>query len=169
MWLAQLNALKSCVNLFNCLRQLSLALSLLLLSAMPVIAAESSDKAASASSDFASLLGQMFLVLFFVIGLLLFMAWMLKRMGLATGALNGQLAVVGSVSVGQREKVVLIQVGQEQLLIGVTAHDISLLHLVSEPIVVNQAETAQPFNQLTESFSSQLTKAFAKRQVKDAS
>lgn len=132
------------------------------------VAVESGEKTVAASSGFASLFGQMLGVLLLVIVLLLGLAWLLKRAGVTQGALNGQLSVIASVSVGQREKVVLIQAGQEQLLVGVTANEISLLHLLSEPIQVNTevVNNAQP--SLTEGFAQKLNQAMMRRQNKDA-
>ncbi len=143
-------------------------LILLIMSPLSVWANEVSEKSVSVSSGFGSMLGQMMAVLLLVIILLLAIAWVLKRAGVAQGALNGQLAVIGAVSVGQREKVVLIQAGQEQLLVGVTANEINLLHLLSEPIVMDaNASSSSTFN-LGESFAQKLNQAISRRQPKDA-
>lgn len=133
-----------------------------------VMASEATDKTAqAASSGLGTMMGQMFAVLLLVIGLLVGLAWLLKRAGVTQGALNGQLAVLGAVSVGQREKVVLIQAGQEQLLVGVTANEISLLHLLSEPIVVDKSATKPVTEALSDSFAQKLGMAMARRQPKE--
>lgn len=134
-----------------------------------VLSGEAGDKTLAVSSGFSGMLGQMVLVLLLVILLLLGLAWVLKRAGVTQGALNGQLAVLGAVSVGQREKVVLIQAGQEQLLVGVTANEITLLHLLSEPIELDKASGLQTANSLTESFAQKFNQALAKRQAKAVS
>lgn len=92
--------------------------------------------ATSSTPTMGGTLLQMGVVLLLVIGLLLGLAWLLRRAGIAQGTANGQLRVIGAVSVGQRERVVLVQVGQEQLVLGVTAAEVNLLHLLPEPIDV---------------------------------
>ena len=134
-----------------------------------VMASEAGEKTLAVSNGFSGMLGQMVLVLLLVILLLMGLAWVLKRAGVTQGALNGQLSVLGAVSVGQREKVVLIQAGQEQLLVGVTANEITLLHLLSEPIEVDKSTTDSTRTGLSESFAQTLAQAIAKRRMKSAS
>lgn len=133
------------------------------------LAVETGEKTVAVSSGLGSMLGQMLAVLVLVIVLLLGLAWLLKRAGVTQGALNGQLAVLGAVSVGQREKVVLIQAGQDQLLVGVTANEISLLHLLSEPIQVDATHANPSSYGLNEGFAQKLTQAMMRRQTKDVS
>ena len=68
-----------------------------------------------------------FVCLFAVIALL-------KRFNRIGGAQGGALRVLGSASVGQREKVVLLDAGGEQLLIGVAPGSVRTLHVFPEPI-----------------------------------
>lgn len=129
-------------------------------------ATEAGEKTVAVTTGFGTMLGQMVAVLLLVIALLVGLAWVLKRTGVHQGALNGQLAVLGAVSVGQREKVVLIQAGQEQLLVGVTANEISLLHLLSQPIDVDNNHSQNPSSALGESFAQKLNQAMSRRQSK---
>ena len=55
------------------------------------------------------------------------------------------LRVLGSASVGQREKVVLIEAGKEQLLLGVAQGSVRTLHVFDEPVLTAEAgEQARP-------------------------
>lgn len=82
---------------------------------------------------------QMFFGLFIVVGLIVGMAWFMRRMGNMNGVTAGNLKVVGGVSVGQRERIVLVQAGEQQLLVGVGPGTIRTLHVLDEPISpVNQ-------------------------------
>jgi flagellar protein FliO/FliZ len=102
----------------------------------------------SPNPNFWGLGGQVLLVLTLVIALLFFLTWFLKRSGLAQQAANGHLKVLGGVSVGQRERVLLLQVGQDQILVGVTATEITLLHMLSQPIDIDEGErTSVSFSQ----------------------
>jgi flagellar protein FliO/FliZ len=85
---------------------------------------------------------QMFFGLFIVIGLIVGMAWFMRRMGNMSAVGAGNLKVVGGVSVGQRERIVLVQAGDTQLLVGVGPGTIRTLHVMDEPIVnVSQGGT----------------------------
>lgn len=133
-------------------------------------AAEVAEKTPLASSSgFSSLMLQMLVALGFIVMLLFAFAWFVKRTGMLQGSLNGQLAVLGSVAVGQREKVVLLQVGQEQLVVGVTATEVSLLHLLADPIQLDKNEFGKaPRQQVNESFAQKLSQALQKRSAKES-
>lgn len=74
--------------------------------------------------------------LLLVLGLIFGLAWLLKRMpGMNMGVRpSDQLRIVSMLSVGTKERVMVIEVGKEQLLIGVTAGGISALHTLPEPL-----------------------------------
>lgn len=81
-----------------------------------------------------------------VIGLILAAAWLLRRLpGAGLRPMPG-LRVVASLGVGPRERVILLDVGGQQLLLGVTAHNINLLHTLSEPLL--DPPSAQGFAEL---------------------
>lgn len=80
---------------------------------------------------------QMFFGLFIVIALIFGAAWFMRRMGSLNGMAAGNLKVLGGISVGQRERVVLVQAGKTQLLVGVAPGEIRALHVMDEPIETN--------------------------------
>jgi len=80
-----------------------------------------------------------------ILGLILGMAWFMRRLGGLPGTGGGALKVLGGVSLGQRERVVLLQAGDQQLLIGVAPGQIRTLHVLEEPIVSPTAEPATGF------------------------
>ena len=80
---------------------------------------------------------QMFFGLFVVIALIIGMAWFMRRMGSMNGMAAGNLKVLGGISVGQRERVVLVQAGETQLLVGVAPGEIRTLHVMDEPITTH--------------------------------
>jgi len=87
-------------------------------------------------------LGGALVALFAVLALIVGLAWLLKRLP-GSGLRNtDQLRVLTSLAVGQRERVVVVQVGQQQLLLGVTAHSITALHTLSQPLSPPAAATA---------------------------
>lgn len=62
------------------------------------------------------------------------LAWLLRRSGRFTSGVHGALQILGGVSMGARERIVLLQVGKEQLLVGVAPGRIQTLHVLAEPI-----------------------------------
>lgn len=83
---------------------------------------------------------QVVLALLFVLALIGVMAWLLRRFGnLPGGGGNGPLKVLTAVSVGQRERVVLVQIGEKQLLLGVAPGRVETLHVLEQPVDVNAA------------------------------
>lgn len=64
--------------------------------------------------------------------MIFFLAWIMKKMGYSNVAGQGQLQIIASLNLGQKEKIALIQVGQQQLLVGITATQINTLHVLDE-------------------------------------
>ena len=89
--------------------------------------------------------------LIFVIVLILFLAWALRRLNAVPGQ-TGAMRVITSMPIGARERIVLVQVGEEQLLLGVTGQSVNLLARYEEPIVspeqVNRGEFAERLAQV---------------------
>lgn len=86
----------------------------------------------------ASTLLQTIFGLIAVLAVILFLGWMLKRSQFFHAAHHGQLKVLGAISLGAREKAVLIQVGEQQLLLGVTPQQINTLYTLPEPLSVRE-------------------------------
>lgn len=86
----------------------------------------------------ASTLLQTIFGLIVVLAIIVFLGWMLKRSQFFHAAHHGQLKVLGAISLGTREKAVLIQVGEQQILLGVTPQQITTLHTLSEPLSVRE-------------------------------
>ena len=75
----------------------------------------------------ASGFAQMLLGLGVVVALLLASLWLIKRLSAPRGPAAG-LKVLGGVAVGSRERLVLVEVGDKVLVLGVTANNINTLH-----------------------------------------
>lgn len=83
--------------------------------------------AAEPTPGLAEGLGQMLLGLVIVLGLLLGTLWLIKRLTTPHGAAAG-LRVLGAVPVGPRERVVLVEVADQVLILGVTQSNVRTLH-----------------------------------------
>jgi flagellar protein FliO/FliZ len=79
-----------------------------------------------------SVLTQVSSVLGGILLLILFIGWVAKRTGLAPQAKNNKLLkITSSCQVGRSEKVVIVEVDNTWLVLGVTAHSITPLHTLS--------------------------------------
>lgn len=93
--------------------------------------------------------GSMILSLLMVLALIFISALVLKRFKL-TQQNTGQLKVVASLSLGVKERLIVAQVGEQQLVLGVTPQQITLIKSLEEPIISSQSEkiSALPGNVL---------------------
>ncbi|GLP94965.1 flagellar biosynthetic protein FliO [Paraferrimonas sedimenticola] len=80
-------------------------------------------------AELAQLLGGLVLVL----GLILGLAYLVRRLNL-TQLAQGAITTKAVTSLGGKEKLTLVQLGDKQYLLGVTAHNISLIDTISPPI-----------------------------------
>jgi flagellar protein FliO/FliZ len=125
----------------------ALAAGLVFLLALPPLA-QSAEGTASAVS-MASFL-QVILALAVVLAAIALFAWCLRRWMPGPAGAGGFLRVLGGVMVGPKERLVLVEVGETWLLLGVAANSVNLLHTMPKPAgtVVASAPVAQGFARL---------------------
>ena len=118
------------------------------LSSLATTAAEAGDMAASASvqatpagaeSLHSGYLVQLIVGLMFVLLCIVALAWLAKRLNRFQASSDGTLQVLGGISMGARERVVLVQVGATQLLLGVAPGRINMLHQLEQPLEQDDA------------------------------
>lgn len=78
----------------------------------------------------------MVLALGFVLALIVGGAWLVRKFGGPLTASSGPFKVLASISLGGRERAVLIQVGSEQMLLGVSPGSVRNLGKLDNPIDV---------------------------------
>lgn len=83
-----------------------------------------------------------------VVAFFFLVAWMLRRWGRLATSGSGVLRLIAVRSLGPRERIVLLQVGDEQLLVGVAPGRIQTLHVMRQPVdvVPPVAATGHPFS-----------------------
>ncbi|WED75547.1 flagellar biosynthetic protein FliO [Aeromonas allosaccharophila] len=89
-----------------------------------------------------------------VIGLILVLGFLLKKSKLATAMGGGQMRVIASLPVGYKEKLLVVKVGEQQLLVGVTPQQVNFLYRLEQPL-----DESQP-----QAFSQQLGKLMGKHE-----
>lgn len=123
-----------------------LSLGLLLVSS-EVLAEADGKTGAAALSRSTSPVGpeevlHVFLALLLILGLIVMVAWLMRRYVTLPAGRSGALRMLAAISVGQRERVVLVQAGETQLLIGIAPGQVRTLHVFDKPVVL--ADGNQP-------------------------
>ena len=116
---------------------LLLALPFSVLAAEPVASAATAAAAPVVNSGVAGQLTQLVFGLLLVLWLIFFLAWLLRRVQQAGPAGKGQvIELIGSRALGPRDRLMLVQVGNEQILLGLSPGTITALHVLKEPVQV---------------------------------
>lgn len=117
--------------------RLTAALSLLVIH--PVVAQETAKTAAPDSPvrapDTFGTIVSLGLGLVAVVAVIYGCAWIIRRMNGMTGMNNNAIKVVSVMAIGARERIALIEVGGQQILLGITPSAIRTLHVFDEPVV----------------------------------
>ncbi|NAZ69543.1 flagellar biosynthetic protein FliO [Vibrio toranzoniae] len=106
--------------------------------------------AAPPSLDLATTFGS----LIFVIAFILFIAWLLKRMQVPAMSNQQGLSIVRQIPVGTKERIAIVQAGDEQFLVGITTQSIQLISKLDKPLTQEMLEKS--------TFSSQLSQLIKK-------
>lgn len=88
-----------------------------------------------------------------VVAIIFAIAWMLKRFNITQQSQSGIIKVVAGLPLGTRDRIVLLQVGSEQILVGLSPGRMEKLHTLSDPVKVEEikpqtASFAQKVNEL---------------------
>lgn len=120
--------------------------STLLLLPVTALAAEPAAQAATpmAGGDIGGQLVSLMFGLLVVVGLIFALAWLLRRMQQIGPRGNQAIKLVSSQALGPRDRLLLVQVGGEQILLGISAGRITPLHVLKEPVPLGEAQPATP-------------------------
>jgi len=94
--------------------------------------------------------------LIIVILLIIALGWGFKKFSSLPFSNKGAISILGGVSLGAREKAVLLQVGKTQLLVGVAPGRVQTLHVLTDPVAVDAVKPADA------SFNKKLSQVLAK-------
>jgi flagellar protein FliO/FliZ len=107
------------------------------LSFLPIAASAAETQSGMASSAPSALsFGGLFQVLFsllIVLAAIAGTAWLLKRYGPSQVGGAGMMKVLGGVAVGPRERLVLVEVGETWLIVGVAQGQVNAVHSMARP------------------------------------
>jgi len=108
----------------------------------PVVPIAAKMAEPSQVATLASMLGGLILVLLLIFAL----AYLLRRFNLVPTT-NGVLKTIAVTSLGQKERLVLVQVGEQQYLLGVSSQQVSLIDKLAEPIHIESDSFASRLRQ----------------------
>jgi flagellar protein FliO/FliZ len=101
----------------------------------PFAAPQVAERVATPS---AGSLVQVTLSLVLVLAAVFAAAWLTRRLKTLGRFGSGPIEVIADVSLGAKERAVLVQVGGQQLLLGVAPGRVSTLHVLDEPVAADQ-------------------------------
>lgn len=125
----------------------------------PIIFAKDAAATTAPTPIFGSLL-QVSLALILVIAAIAATAWLMRRFGPAHIAGGGVMRIVGGVMLSQRERLVLVEVGDTWLVIGVAPGHVQTVHSMPRP---PQPEMDTSHNPNATWFGDRLKEAWRKR------
>ncbi|RLV61628.1 flagellar biosynthetic protein FliO [Parashewanella curva] len=114
----------------------------LLVTTLATTSSSNTVEAPSALGSFASMIGGLVVVVMII----LVLAYLVRRFNL-TPASNGVMKTLAVTPVGQKEKLVLMEMDGKQYLLGVTQHQITLLDKIKDPIEVKAESFAEKLRQ----------------------
>jgi len=103
-------------------------------------AAEVSSSSHAVNGDYMT---KLLLSLGLVVAIIFALAWLVKRFNFIPQQSQNLIKIMSTLSVGSRDRLALIQVGDEQLLIALTPGKISKLHCLKNPVkTVDEAQSS---------------------------
>jgi|SRR5690554_1859372 len=98
-----------------------------------------------------------------VVALILIMGWLARRFSaLGNPGSHGRMKVMASLALGNRERVVLVKVGKQRLLLGVTPGSVNTLHLFDPDEDLSAAAMTSPPTAASNPFQTILQRALSR-------
>lgn len=98
-----------------------------------------------------------FLSLLLVVAIVFALAWLMRRFNVTQGG-SAQIKVVASMMVGTKERIVVVQIGSEQHMLGITAHNINHLAKLDSPLATESLAAGDNFkDKLIQAMAGKLT------------
>lgn len=102
---------------------------------------------------------QAFIGLVIVLGLIAAIAFLMRRLPASRAFAQGTMKIVGGIAIGPRERVVLLEVADTWVLIGIAPGQLRTLHTLAKGEAPSTAEaTPAPFSQWLQHFTEQRKK-----------
>jgi flagellar protein FliO/FliZ len=80
-----------------------------------------------------------------IVALIIAISWVLKRLKMGAPRGRGEIAVLDELALGPRERIVLVRVGESQVLLGIGAGGVVGLTPLASPIAIKTAPDSPVF------------------------
>jgi len=77
--------------------------------------------------------------MFIVIGVIVVLGWMYSRSRFVAGGANDVINIVATRALGPKERLLIVEVAEQQLLVGMTQTGVQTLHVFDKPVCVAEA------------------------------
>ncbi len=98
-----------------------------------------------------------------VLGLLAALAWFLKRYGPKAQGGNASLRIVGALNLGGRERIMVVEVGEQWIVVGASPGRVNALATLPRPLDAPAAAAPDTYQPSATSFSEWLKQTIDKR------
>jgi flagellar protein FliO/FliZ len=122
-----------------------------------LLAQQQSDQVATMEPMSSPYLAKLTGGLLLVVVLIFVLAWVMKKFNLSQHSQNGLIRIIAGLPLGTRDRIVLLQVGEEQILLGLSPGRIQKLHTLSNPIIQEQEQVS------TSAFAQKLDRIMGKK------
>lgn len=104
------------------------------------------DVPATTAAELSGQLLQLLFGLLLVVAVIFLLAWLVRRIqnSLPVSKANQAIRLVATQPLGTRERLLLVQVGKEQILLGITPGSIEPLHVLQEPVEIDGPAVRTP-------------------------
>ncbi|MBK6617271.1 MAG: flagellar biosynthetic protein FliO [Nitrosomonas sp.] len=79
---------------------------------------------------------QLFMGLLIVLALIGLLAWLFKKFGVYSTNQSGLIKIIASANVGQKERIVLTEINDTWLILGVAPGQVNLLHCINKSEII---------------------------------
>lgn len=121
-------------------------------------------------------IGEVFIALMAILGLIVVLAWATKRLNLNGMSINNSLKLQSVLSLGSKEKVIVVEVEGKKLLLGVTPQSVNLICHLDNQTNAQDISSEQSFEGLSAntsnevgSFAQQIKKALTQGKIREDS
>lgn len=78
-----------------------------------------------------------------IVGIIVLLGWLYSRSRFMSGGASDVINVVATRALGPKERLMVVEVADQQLLIGMTAAGVQTLHVLDKPVAATQKESNQ--------------------------
>ena len=78
-----------------------------------------------------------------IVGIIVLLGWLYSRSRFMSGGTSDVINVVATRALGPKERLMVVEVADQQLLIGMTAAGVQTLHVLDKPVAATQKESNQ--------------------------